>query len=513
MHLHEIIFCATASPSTTSGSGSVTLHDINTGASIASFKQTNAAPHCTTFLNSRNAQGGFFFAAQPDKLLLHAYNFQKDQISLKIVVPEKLTCVALDTSGDFFAGGTAQGRIYLWEVSSGILFNSWDAHYRQINVLRFTPDGAALLSGSDDSGISVWSMHSLLDEESQNTLSLPYFTLTDHTLPVTDILCGLGTFPECRVLTSSVDHSVKLWDLATRSLLTTFMFPQAITCLVWEPTERLFFAASSSPEGSIYQINLFRQLEDKTKGPTVEAIGGGGVNDIIRVTDESAGSQKKRLINVGHPITCMSLSLTSNLLVGTSSGLIHIYDTPTHQLLRTISTHKGLSISYLATILKPIDLTGHVSFNFNSSVTTIDTIPVKPIMPFQRMRDAKAREIHEVSMMLPTRENDYEDESTFYSQEALLRDHAYFTTASNSGTRLGDTAVLQSRVTELESEVALLRGQLGQAKGVNDLMWETVVHKVIHGQVKGTNTANGESIEDERQRKRGRVDSDLEVHL
>lgn len=77
MHLHEIIFCATASPSTTSGSGTVTLHDINTGASIASFKQTNAAPHCTTFLNSGNAQGGFFFAAQPDKLLLHAYNFQK----------------------------------------------------------------------------------------------------------------------------------------------------------------------------------------------------------------------------------------------------------------------------------------------------------------------------------------------------------------------------------------------------------------------------------------------------
>lgn len=77
------------------------------------------------------------------------------------------------------------------------------------------------------------------------------------------------------------------------------MFPQAITCLAWEPTERLFFAASSSPEGSIYQINLFRQLEDKTKGPIAEAIGGGGLNDIIRVTDESAGSQKKRLINVG----------------------------------------------------------------------------------------------------------------------------------------------------------------------------------------------------------------------
>lgn len=116
MHLHEIIFCATSSSSPASGSGSVTLHDISTGASLASFKQTNAFPHCTTFLTSKNAQGGFIFAAQPDKSLLHAYNFQKDQISLKIVLPEKLTCVALDSAGDFFAGGTLSGRIYLWEV-------------------------------------------------------------------------------------------------------------------------------------------------------------------------------------------------------------------------------------------------------------------------------------------------------------------------------------------------------------------------------------------------------------
>lgn len=38
------------------------------------------------------------------------------------------------------------------------MFNAWDAHYRQINVLRFTQDAAALLAGSEDSGVSVWSI-------------------------------------------------------------------------------------------------------------------------------------------------------------------------------------------------------------------------------------------------------------------------------------------------------------------------------------------------------------------
>jgi pre-rRNA-processing protein IPI3 len=38
------------------------------------------------------------------------------------------------------------------------MFNAWDAHYRQVNVLRFTQDGTALISGSDDSGVSIWAM-------------------------------------------------------------------------------------------------------------------------------------------------------------------------------------------------------------------------------------------------------------------------------------------------------------------------------------------------------------------
>lgn len=95
----------------------------------------------------------------------------------------------------------------------------------------------------------------------------------------------------------------QLWDLSSRTLLTTFMFPQPISCLAWETTERLFFAASSEEDGSIYQMNLFRQMEDKSKGNIVEAVGGGGLNDVIRVMNidesSSSASQKKRLITVG----------------------------------------------------------------------------------------------------------------------------------------------------------------------------------------------------------------------
>ena len=53
-------------------------------------------------------------------------------------------------------------------------------------------------------------VYRLLDDEVQNEPPTTYCTLSDHTLPVTDIVCGVGLFPSCRVLTSSADHSVKV---------------------------------------------------------------------------------------------------------------------------------------------------------------------------------------------------------------------------------------------------------------------------------------------------------------
>lgn len=64
---------------------------------------------------------------------------------------------------------------------------------------------------------------------------------------------------------------------------------------MWDATERIFFAASA--DGSIHQVNLFAQREDRFS----VAVGGGGAADPIRVGDDPGltGSTKKRLISVG----------------------------------------------------------------------------------------------------------------------------------------------------------------------------------------------------------------------
>ncbi|KAI1796611.1 WD40 repeat-like protein [Ganoderma leucocontextum] len=513
MLLNESVLCATAPSASGSGSGpgTISLHDIQTGTSLASWKQSSASTHCTAVVQSRDGLGGFTLAAQQDKSVLNVYNFQKDQLALKIVLPEKLSAIAVDPRGKYSAGSTAQGRVFLWETASGIMYNSWDAHYRQINVLRFTQDGAALVAGSEDSGVTVWSIPRLLDDSLQNELPTPYCNFTDHTLPVTDIVCGVGSFPSCRILTASVDHTVKLWDPASKSLLTTFYFPQPISCIAWDVSERLFFAASA--DGSIHQVNLFRQREDKFSRAAMEAVGGAGVSDVIRINDADPAAARKRLIVVGEAVTTLAISLTSSmLLAGTSTGLIHIYDIASHQLLRTVSSHKGTQITHLTTMLRPPDLIGHISLSLTvgGGGEAKESIPVRPVAPFQRIQDGKAREAHEVSLLLPQVETN--TTSFFgYSREDLIKDHAYFVKPSGAGPEANGVS-LQTRVTELESEVTRLKEQLGKAKGINDVMWETVVQRLV-ADGKEKNPDNGvPMVEDEveqgeggRRRKRNRT--------
>ncbi|KAG8878044.1 Pre-rRNA-processing protein ipi3 [Tulasnella sp. 331] len=350
--------------------------------------------------------------------------------------------MAIESSGRYFAGGTPTGRIYLWEMSSGILFSTFEAHYRRVNVLRFTTDGIALISGSEDSGVSVWVMAHLLDNDKQHEMPTPYCSLADHTLPITDIACGL-------------------WDMGTRTLLITFLFPRPINVVALDPAERVLFAAS--PDGFIHQVNLFRERHDRASKSTgaIEALSGFGPDDATRIDDNEQGFQLKRLINIEHEILSMTLSMTGSiLLIGTATGQVHIYDVASHQLLKTVNTHQGFRATHLSTFIKPSDLTGHVTIG---SASHLDTIPLYPITSFHRIRDATARTAHEI---VP-------DTLPPYNLEI---DHDCLITQSSTGV---SGQALQARVAGLEAEVENLTQNLSKAIGLNDSMWESVVSTVL----------------------------------
>lgn len=224
-----------------------------------------------------------------------------------------------------------------------------------------------------------------------------------------------------------------------------------------------------------------------------------------------------KLLSFSEPVTAMTISLTgSSLLVGTEGGLVHSYDVASHQLLRTMSSHKGGAITFLRSILRPIDLVGHVSLNLhvNGATDAKDAIPVRPVLPFQRTKDAKLRSTHEVTIMLPAARSvsnsgasmsrdlimfRMQSQNLTYSQQELLKDYASVIRDRKKEWE-GALASASADVRRLEATVAKFEEQLGKAKAINERMWQFLVQR---------STENSEQLDvgDEQQpkRKRGRA--------
>jgi pre-rRNA-processing protein IPI3 len=73
---------------------------------------------------------------------------------------------------------------------------------------------------------------------------------------------------------------------------------------------------------------------------------------------------------------------------------------------------------------------------------------------------------------------------TAYSRQELLRDWEHFAVHPPDGPAVENDAVVAAarldgrRTSELEDEVARLKSQLARAKGINDVMWETLMQNV-----------------------------------
>jgi pre-rRNA-processing protein IPI3 len=224
-------------------------------------------------------------------------------------------------------------------------------------------------------------------------------------LPVTAIaLSATGSFPtHTRLLTASLDHTVKLWSLSSSTpvLLKSWHLPVAPTSLAWDALQRGFWAAGgdelwgvgmwSADDGEDVAGGLSRGKEQGWRGELkrLEREGEG----YFRLT--AAGDKKE-------PITALGLSLTSTtLLVGTASGAVHTLSLPSLQPLKVANpqAHKGCPITLLEVQLKPADLYGQVQLGSTTAGARDEVI--RKVGQLERMRvGRRERERHVVETRL-----------------------------------------------------------------------------------------------------------------
>jgi WD40 repeat protein len=78
---------------------------------------------------------------------------------------------ALSPDGRTLAAGSYSGAISLWEVSTARSRGVLTGHRARISSLDFSPDGARLISSSNDTTALIWDLTSIADDKDTKTLS------------------------------------------------------------------------------------------------------------------------------------------------------------------------------------------------------------------------------------------------------------------------------------------------------------------------------------------------------
>ncbi|KAJ7157464.1 WD40-repeat-containing domain protein [Mycena filopes] len=168
--------------------------------------------------------------------------------------------VAASPDGRRAASGSQDGRIHIYDVTTGNTLHSFIGHGGGINALAFSQDGNHLLSGSYDQQLKVWGT---VDGSLQHELR-------GHTDWVRDAtFTSSGLF----VISGSFDKSVRVWNLGERSHDILWGHSGGVNSVDVSHDETLVISAGQEDTIIIWDLRQKVVLRRLT-------ISGGGINSV-----------------------------------------------------------------------------------------------------------------------------------------------------------------------------------------------------------------------------------------
>jgi len=74
-------------------------------------------------------------------------------------VEAEATCIAISSSGQYFASGGTDQQVKLWRVNGGVLLVEGTGHSAALTGVAFSPDDRQLISVGEDGNIFVWNVY------------------------------------------------------------------------------------------------------------------------------------------------------------------------------------------------------------------------------------------------------------------------------------------------------------------------------------------------------------------
>ncbi|OWF56347.1 WD repeat-containing protein 18 [Mizuhopecten yessoensis] len=415
----------------------VCVWDFHSSTSLLTYKGGTTAPHGLAVLNN-----DFIISALTTKPVLNIWSLHKrDNQQMKMVCPGRVTALDVTPNGEYCIAAVSE-KIHIWQVCTGHLMTVLGRHYQNVTCLRCCDDGSYFVSGGDDNMVIAWSLGRVLSETGEySNRRAPVHVWSQHSLPITDIHIGYGG-SRARVVSSSLDQSCRMWDLASGEMICCIVFDVSITSTAMNLTESLLFAGGSN--GNIYCYNLYdrpirteRHIQSDTDDPS---------------TTIYSGHSKQ--------VTCLSISLDGSQLVSGSHDCdVRVWDVYSGQCIKTVP-HKGV-VTNARLIPTPPGVVSEIKR------------PLLPMQPFER------------HLYIPQKSGDSGEDNSSDTLNLYINQFQQVTKSSDEA-RLYTEPLLRSRDTfdevtpqVQETCIAEMKQEINELKSANKNLYSFAVDEIL----------------------------------
>ncbi|RPB19483.1 WD40 repeat-like protein [Terfezia boudieri ATCC MYA-4762] len=491
-----------------------TLHsptDPSTSESTLSIYDLHTYKHLTTYKRSSTAKSGLavtsshIYAAQADKAVINVYDRSKGTLASTVPFTEQFTVLAASHGGAFIAGGTENGRLTIWEVTSGRFISTGHTHLQRVTTIAFDPTDTFIITGSADSNAYVWSVAQLTDLRSSADRK-PERILDHHQREITSIVVGRANGPANIAITASKDLSCIVWNYQTGLFLRRFLFRIAPLTLALDPVDRAFYAGFQ--DGSIQCIDFHgNSLPQPAPSSTSHRLFGSEGRNVPITIGEGEGSRDgRKWVSAGHdsPVTAIAVLYEGNFVVtGNERGEVCVWDVATGSLYRRVV---GLKAPITALHLLP-----PTGFLFLSSIPTTHPppLPLKPryeSLSTSSTTSSSQQDFYFITSQFLTHisPSSPSQQPTSYSSFRPANDLSQIlssaremslSTGSGIGGGLGGVDP-RKRVEDLESELVRMHRSYEQLVGLHKGLWERQARWMVEVGVGGEKGGEGDDMEE-----------------